>query len=377
MTDERIHRVVMPKWGLSMSRGTITQWLVSVGDHVEEGTDLAEVETDKIAGTLESTQDGLLRAIVADAGDDVPVSATIALLAPPEVEATEITAAAEQAKQERASTDTPEETGPTVSTVEVNGHTLSHATLGTGQQTVLLVHGYGGDKNSWLFVHEPLAEHATVHALDLPGHGESSKDVGDGSLPALADTVLGFLDTHAISTAHLVGHSLGGAVVAAAAAAAADRVNSLTLIAPAGYGPRIDADFMRGFAAATTRRELKPHVAKLFADPDLVTRRLLEDLMKYKRLDGVPQALHTLQTTLLDGDQQALDTPTTLAATGVPTTVLWGADDQILPAPEHADDTRADWDVVTGAGHMLHMERPHTVRDAVLTHLSRSDDNPA
>ena len=46
----------------------------------------------------------------------------------------------------------------------------------------MLVHGFGGDKNSWLFVQQPLAEEHTVHALDLPGHGASGKDVGDGSL---------------------------------------------------------------------------------------------------------------------------------------------------------------------------------------------------
>ncbi len=82
----------------------------------------------------------------------------------------------------------------------------------------MLVHGFGGDKNSWLFVQQPLAEHHAVHALDLPGHGASDKEVGDGSLASLADTVVGFLDALGISRAHLVGHSLGGAVVAAVAA---------------------------------------------------------------------------------------------------------------------------------------------------------------
>ena len=45
---------------------------------------------------------------------------------------------------------------------------------------VLLVHGYGGDRNSWLFLQEPLAARYRVYALDLPGHGTSAKDVGAG-----------------------------------------------------------------------------------------------------------------------------------------------------------------------------------------------------
>ncbi|MEV2256334.1 alpha/beta fold hydrolase [Streptomyces sp. NPDC050147] len=76
--------------------------------------------------------------------------------------------------------------------------------------TSATVHGYGGDNNSWLFVQEPLAARHTVYALDLPGHGESGKEVGDGSLASLAAVVTDFLDALGIERAHLVGHSLGG-----------------------------------------------------------------------------------------------------------------------------------------------------------------------
>ena len=182
---------------------------------------------------------------------------------------------------------------------------------------VLLVHGYGGDRNSWLFLHEPLAARYRVYALDLPGHGTSSKDVGDGSVGLLADAVLGVLDAIGVERAHLVGHSLGGAVAAAAAAGHPERVRSLTLIAPAGFGPEINAGYLRGFADAQTRRELKPVVGQLFADESLVTRQVVDDLLAYKRLDGVDAALHTLLGTLLaeGGDTQRIDSAAALAAT--------------------------------------------------------------
>ena len=58
MTDDRIVAVTMPKWGLSMQLGKITDWAVAEGDEVGVGDDLADIETDKIAGTLEAADAG-------------------------------------------------------------------------------------------------------------------------------------------------------------------------------------------------------------------------------------------------------------------------------------------------------------------------------
>jgi pyruvate dehydrogenase E2 component (dihydrolipoamide acetyltransferase) len=239
---------------------------------------------------------------------------------------------------------------------------------------VLLVHGYGGDRNSWLFVQEPLAARHRVYALDLPGHGTSSKDVGDGSVGTLADAVLGVLDAIGAERAHLVGHSLGGAVTVAAAARAPGRISSLTLIAPSGFGSEINADYLRGFADAQTRRELKPVVGQLFADESLVTRQLVDDLLAYKRLDGVETALHTLVGTLLDGDTQRIDSAAAITAIGgaVPVTVVWGSADQVIPATQAESVAGAVRHVLERAGHMPHMERPAEVQAAVEETIART-----
>ncbi|MEV0065632.1 acetoin dehydrogenase dihydrolipoyllysine-residue acetyltransferase subunit [Amycolatopsis sp. NPDC050768] len=375
-----IQRVTMPKWGLSMKTGRITDWLATEGDDITEGDDLVDIDTDKITGTLESPGSGVLRRVIAPAGEDVPVGATIALVAPSSVADAEVNEAAETALRELAEGVVEEAAGPVTGTVEVDGRTLSYATLGDSgdadDEVVVLVHGYGGDKNSWLFVQEPLADGRTVHALDLPGHGESTKDVGDGSLTTLANAVLGFLETLNVTKAHLVGHSLGGAVVVAAAAAQPAKVSSLALVAPAGFGDRINAGYLRGFATATSRRELKPHLSALFADPDLVTRRLADDLLKYKRLDGVDRVLEKLLGTLLeDDDTPALHIAPLLARYEGPITVVWGSEDAVLP-PENAAGL-PDVHSVEGAGHLVHLEKPSAVVEVVVEIVSEATERSA
>jgi len=85
LTDDRIVAVTMPKWGLSMQLGKITAWAVAEGDEVQAGDDLADIETEKITGTLEAADAGTVRRIIARVGEDVPVSGTIALIAPADV----------------------------------------------------------------------------------------------------------------------------------------------------------------------------------------------------------------------------------------------------------------------------------------------------
>ena len=70
--------VIMPKIGLDMDEGTISQWYKKVGDRITEGDLLVEIETDKAVTDVESALNGILVEIVAKEGDTVEITKTIA-----------------------------------------------------------------------------------------------------------------------------------------------------------------------------------------------------------------------------------------------------------------------------------------------------------
>ncbi|MDX1607030.1 MAG: acetoin dehydrogenase dihydrolipoyllysine-residue acetyltransferase subunit, partial [Candidatus Competibacterales bacterium] len=265
-----------------------------------------------------------------------------------------------------------EETGPADQFIEAGGRRRRYARQGEGGATVLLIHGFGGDLDNWLFNIQALAEHHTVYALDLPGHGQSDKTVDEPSLAGLAASVQAFMDAVGIDRAHLVGHSLGGAVALQLARERPESVESLALIGSAGLGPEINRGYIDGFVAANSRRELKPHARQLFADPGLVTRQLLEDLLKFKRLDGVDRALRSLAEGLFDGERQRERSGEGFDPGGRPLLVVWGREDAIIPAAhaEHAP-AGARVEIIDSAGHMVQMEAANRVNALLLEHLGR------
>ena len=152
---------------------------------------------------------------------------------------------------------------------------------------MVLIHGFGGDLNNWLFTQPALAETHRVIALDLPGHGGSSKDVGAGDLATFSRKLAAFLDVLDIPTAHLVGHSLGGACRTAdrARASGTRRLPQPDLPRRAGRGDRSRAS-RRISSPPGRRKQMQPVLEKLFVDKSLVRSEMTEDLLKFKRLDG-------------------------------------------------------------------------------------------
>ncbi len=367
MSDAGIHFLTMPKWGLAMTKGTVVGWLIEEGAEVRPGLELVEIETEKIVSPIEAATSGVLRRKVAREGDVVHVGGLLAVIAAPSASDTQIDHDVADFQAHYIPEKADEEVaGPSLETADVNGLRIRYLRRGEGAEAAILIHGFGGDLNTWMFNHQDLATNHSVYALDLPGHGSSSKQVGEGTLAGLAEVLRGFLDSIGVSKAHLVGHSMGGAIAAIFALKYPERCLSLTLIASAGLGPEIDGDYIRGFVSATRRNDLKPHLEKLFADSKLITRQLVDDTLKYKRLDGVEPALRTIASQFCPSGRQAVIVREQIGQLSIPVLVVWGSDDRILPGSHAANlPQHVRTEIVPGQGHMVHMEAASKVNTAI------------
>ena len=364
-----IQAIVMPKWGLAMQEGLLAAWHIEEGATVAKGQEIADIETSKIANVFESPVSGIVRRRVAGEGDNLPVGALLAVVADADAADADLDAFVKEFEDRFAAEMAARATekGPEPENADVDGQRIRFLVTGEGDAApVVMVHGYGGDLNNFLFNQPPLAEDRKVYAIDLPGHGGSTKDVGEGTVESLSAVVVGFLKSQGIAKAHLVGHSLGGAVVLLTALDHPEQVASVTLLCPAGLGPDISMEYINGFIDSSRRKKLEPILQMLVVKPEMVTGEMIEDVLKFKRLDGVDAALKKLRDAVFPGGKQALSLKDRVASAKVPIQVIWGGQDKIVPA-KHAEGlpSSVKTTIFDDAGHLAHMEKSAEVNDAI------------
>ncbi|MEO0981300.1 MAG: acetoin dehydrogenase dihydrolipoyllysine-residue acetyltransferase subunit [Pseudomonadota bacterium] len=365
-----IEPVKMPKWGLAMEEGKIVEWWAKEGDAVSEGDDLVDIETSKITNVCEAHAGGVLARIVAQPEETLPVGALIAVLAEPDVADADVDAfiADYQANFDPGEASA-EAAGPEIRSVEVYGRTMRVGVMGEGEAgtPVVLLHGFGGDLNNWMLVQPALAETRPVYAIELPGHGQSTKDVADGKLGTLATGLVAAMEALGLERFVLVGHSLGGALAVECASRLGDRVAALGLVCPAALpGGAVNGDYLDAFVAARRARDLREPAKLLFADPEMVSRDMLEDLIRAKRLDGAEAALGAIKDGLKGDDPDYAGLGDKLGGLGCPVLVLASQSDQIVGAPDAgALPAGATLQWIEGAGHMPHLEKSGEVVTAI------------
>jgi len=207
---------------------------------------------------------------------------------------------------------------------------------GAAGETIVLVHGTGGRADRWLRNVDALAAAGyRVVAFDLPGHGFASKGAGlDCSVPGYRRFLGDFLDALRIDKATIVGTSLGGHVVASYACEHPDRVRAIVLSGSMGLVPLGAEARARVEAGANnqTWEGVKGKLGRVIFDPALVTQDFIDEEFRINNSAGSRESFATLGRYIghkLDddvvGDRLARLTP------GLPTLLLWGAEDKTVP----------------------------------------------
>lgn len=366
MDDNAIHLVTMPKWGLAMQEGTIIEWRKAEGDSVVAGEPLCDIETTKITNEFELPFSGTLARIASPIGSTVNVGDVIAVIANGVVDAGEITTLLEsRARSSRSESEA--DNRPAVRKVTTAAGSFAYLETGSAEadSAVLFLHGFGGDHTNWgqLQGEAPAARRAI--AIDLPGHGGSSRNVGSGSAEDIADRVGVCTDALGLRRINLVAHSFGGAVALHLAAQRPAQVASLMLIAPAILGARANPDYIRGFLAAERKRDMKPVLEMLFSDPRMVGRTMVNDALALLRDNDAHQALEQIGARLLQEATNGLEHDVGVLESHL-VMIVWGNADAVIPMPSGlAARFGARLRVIPGAGHMPHAERPGLVGEAL------------
>ncbi|MTI14066.1 alpha/beta fold hydrolase [Sansalvadorimonas verongulae] len=251
--------------------------------------------------------------------------------------------------------------------------------------TLLLIHGAAASKEVWLPVIPYLAKHYHLIIPDLPGHGQSCRDMErDFSMQGYSRWLKAFLDRLSVGRVHIAGHSAGGSVAAWFTAEQTGHVGSLTLIAPAGIED-VPADYssMTPFMlelVQTGRNRFRINRAGDFYEqvvkPNFYNPpwapwggyRFLawEHMRNAEQLEKVTEGLLTTREDIQSGKKNLEQLASDIDA---PMQVIWGEKDQIthIRGADVAENMRSDIKVyrLSDAGHALTIEAPQQLAEYV------------
>lgn len=235
---------------------------------------------------------------------------------------------------------------------------------------IIMLHGFGGEKDNWNRFSKKLTNDYRLIIPDLPGHGDSVQDLSlNYGIEEQAKRLKQFLDALGIKKAHLVGNSMGGAIAMRYAFLNPQSVLSLTLIDSAG-AVKTPSEFDAFMKTTGKNPMLEIENAKdfrnvmekyVFVDPPYLPGFVIDILVEEKtKRKAIEQKM--FREFLVDLDQMS-----TLSAIHSPTLIIWGAQDKIIHADNaellHQKISGSKKEVLEGVGHCPMIEKPEVATE--------------
>jgi pimeloyl-ACP methyl ester carboxylesterase len=248
---------------------------------------------------------------------------------------------------------------------------IAFVRLGGSGPSAVMVHGFGSDRMSWLANQPAIAAVASLSVLDLPGHGASGMDVGDGDVTTMAERVAAVLDRDGLTNVDLIGHSLGGGIAILLADRRPDLVCSLVLIAPAGLGEGVDPSFLSAYPELDEPDAVEALLQRLVARPRLIGKPLVNRVLQQLRRPGARQALRLVARGIADSGAVLEKSARAISRGNLPRMTIWGENDAINPV-SHArlKAFGGAVHVVPEAGHLPHIENPRYANESIAAFLT-------
>ena len=251
---------------------------------------------------------------------------------------------------------------------------LHYMEAGEGEP-LILVHSVGQSLYTWRNLFDRLSQHYRTIALDLPGHGYSSRPESFGyAVEDIAFSIRAFMDAMGIKSAHFVGFSLGCAPVMRIAADNPERVGRVVLLSPGGVTPdmplavRLIDSPLLGFAASYLYNMRT--CEKLLDDAVFDLTNITPDVVQeYYRTISDGASRRAVRMSLQYFEDEAVIA--SLRDVQVPVLILQGSEDKWHPAEVgaelyHAAMRNAAFSVVRNAGHLIQEEKPERILAALL-----------
>lgn len=277
---------------------------------------------------------------------------------------------------------------PAVRYQVIHGYRRAFIDEGRGP-ALLLIHGIGDSSDTWRTVLDQLVLDHRVIVPDLLGHGRSEKPRADYSVAAYANGMRDLLTVLGVDRVTVIGHSLGGGVAAQFTYQYPERVERLVLVASGGIGRSVSpllraaavpgAELVMPFLGLPPVRAGARAAGRLVAAMNRGIGRDVEEIIAV--VDALPNTtsrraiLRTLRSGVDWRGQAITMLDRAYLAEGVPTLIIWGEEDAIIPVGHarlaHAAIPGSTLDIFEEAGHFPHHTHPERFLTAVTEFLAK------